>query len=133
MSPSTEWYDAFMELSKPAPAWRNSLVVESLDTHILYEPVTNIGRISPTPLLMILASDDVITPTADARAAFDRAGQPKKLVIVPGRHFDAYNGPKHAQFVGPAVAGNRSNLLPAAHSCAASGSRPPRLAQLDIR
>lgn len=110
--PSKEWYDAFMELSKPAPAWRNSLVVESLDTHILYEPVTNIGRISPTPLLMILASDDVITPTADARAAFDQAGQPKKLVVVPGRHFDAYNGPKHAQFVGPAVDWFREWLKP---------------------
>ena len=112
MSPSKEWYDAFLELSKPAPAWRNRLVVESRDTHILYEPAANIGRISPTPLLMILASDVVITPTADARAAFDRAGQPKKLVVVPGRHFDAYNGPNHEQFVGPAVDWFREWLKP---------------------
>jgi LuxR family maltose regulon positive regulatory protein len=77
-----------------------------------HEPVTNIGRISPTPLLMILASDDVITPTADARAAFDQAGQPKKLVVLPGWHLDGYNGPKHEQFVGSAVDWFREWLKP---------------------
>lgn len=110
--PLQEWYDAFMDLSKPAPSWRNSLVVESLDTHVLYEPVTNIARISPTPVLMIVASNDVITPTAEAKAAFEQAREPKKLVVVEGRHFEAYKGPKHEQFVAPAVDWFRQWLRP---------------------
>lgn len=101
--PLQEWYDAFMELSRPAPAWRNSIVVESLETHITYEPVSTIGRISPTPLLMLVAADDVITPAAEAKAAFQQAKEPKKLVVVPGRHFEAYQGPRHDQFARPAV------------------------------
>lgn len=110
--PLQEWHDAFVKLSKPAPAWRNSLVVESLDTHILYEPVTNIARISPTPLMMIVASDDIITPTAEAKAAFEQAREPKQLVVVQGRHFDAYTGPTHERFAGPAASWFRRWLKP---------------------
>lgn len=102
--PLQEWYDSFMDLSRNAPSWRNSMPVESLDTHITYEPIAPIARISPTPLLMVIASDDVITPTADEKEAFERAGEPKKLVVVPGRHFEAYHGPKHDAFVQPQVA-----------------------------
>ncbi len=102
--PLQEWYESFMDLSRNAPSWRNAIVVESLDTHMTYEPIAPIARISPTPLLMVIASDDVITPTAEEKQAFERAGEPKKLVVVPGRHFDAYHGPKHEAFVQPQVA-----------------------------
>ena len=101
--PLQEWYDAFMRLSRDAPTWKNGITVESLETHITYEPTAPIHRISPTPLMMIVASEDIITPTQAATQAFERAGEPKELVIVPGRHFDAYEGPSHEQFAGPAV------------------------------
>jgi fermentation-respiration switch protein FrsA (DUF1100 family) len=110
--PLQEWYDAFMELSAPAPSWRNGILVESLETHITYEPMAPIARIAPTPLLMIIAADDVITPTEEERQAFERAGEPKQLVVVPGRHFEAYNGPKHEQFARPAVDWFRQWLKP---------------------
>ena len=101
--PLQEWYDAFMDLSKPAPQWSNAITIDSLDTHVTYAPTATIDRISPTPLLMIVASDDVITPTAAAKRAFERAKEPKQLVTVPGRHFDAYHGPKHDAFAKPAA------------------------------
>jgi len=101
--PLQEWYDAFMRLSRDAPSWKNGITVESLETHITYEPTAPIHRISPTPVMMIVASEDVITPTAAATEAFKRAGEPKQLVVVPGRHFDAYEGPDHPAFAGPAV------------------------------
>jgi fermentation-respiration switch protein FrsA (DUF1100 family) len=101
--PLQEWYDSFMDLSKPAPSWRNEIAVESMDTHVLFKPTAAIDRISPTPFLMIIASDDIITPTAAEKQAFERAKEPKKLVVVEGRHFDAYHGPKHDQFAMPAV------------------------------
>lgn len=109
--PLQEWYDSFMELAKPAPSWLNSMVINSLDTHITYAPTSVIHRVSPTPLLMVIASDDVITPTADEKEAFARAKEPKKLVVVEGRHFDAYNGPKHEQFVRPMVEWFTTHLM----------------------
>ena len=45
-------------------------------------------RISPTPLLMIVASHDTITLTDLAPAAYEQALEPKKLVLIPGGHFD---------------------------------------------
>jgi fermentation-respiration switch protein FrsA (DUF1100 family) len=71
----------------------------NLDTHVTlrtmemyaeYEPATIIERISPTPLLMIIASDDDMTFTDDELEAFHRAREPKSLVIVPGDHRVVY-------------------------------------------
>jgi hypothetical protein len=39
---------------------------------------------------MCVAEHDVLTPTHLAIAAFARANEPKRLVILPGGHFDAY-------------------------------------------
>ncbi len=43
-------------------------------------------RVSPTPILLIVALADL------ALAAFERALEPKRLVTIPGGHFDAYLG-----------------------------------------
>jgi fermentation-respiration switch protein FrsA (DUF1100 family) len=57
-----------------------------------YNPAANIHRISPTPLLMTVAHNDVLTPTDLAIEAYARAREPKELHILPGGHFDAYSG-----------------------------------------
>ena len=62
-----------------------------------YEPGTYLPWISPTPLLMCVAENDVLTPTDLAVAAFATANEPKRLAILPGGHFDAYvDGFDHA-------------------------------------
>ena len=38
--------------------------------------------IAPTPLLMIVAERDTITPTDLQMRAFEQAGEPKKLVVI---------------------------------------------------
>jgi fermentation-respiration switch protein FrsA (DUF1100 family) len=48
------------------------------------------ARISPTPLLMIVADRDEITPTDIALRAFERALEPKQLVLLRGGHYHAY-------------------------------------------
>ena len=55
-----------------------------------YEPVTYLPYISPTPLLLAVAEGDHLVPAELAIAAYERAHQPKELVILPGGHFDAY-------------------------------------------
>jgi uncharacterized protein len=56
----------------------------------MYEPGQWVSRVSPTPLLMIIALNDTITLADTGLAAYERALQPKKLVTIPGGHFDAY-------------------------------------------
>lgn len=56
----------------------------------MYEPGAWVGRVSPTPLLMVVATGDTITPTDLALAAYERTLQPKRLAMYAGDHFDAY-------------------------------------------
>ena len=57
-----------------------------------YEPGEYLKRISPTPLLMVVAPNDRLVAGELASAAFETAAHPKKLVVVPGGHFDDYVG-----------------------------------------
>jgi fermentation-respiration switch protein FrsA (DUF1100 family) len=60
-----------------------------------YEPGAFIERIAPTPLFMVLGDADVVCPTDLALAAFNRAGEPKRLELYPGGHFSAYTDQFH--------------------------------------
>lgn len=68
----------------------NELTARSFDLLRTYEPISFADRISPTPLLMIVAKNDVQTPTAWQREAFAMIGEPKRLVEIDCRHYDVY-------------------------------------------
>ena len=51
-----------------------------------------VSRVSPTPLLMVVASEDKVTVADLALAAYERALEPKRLALIPGGHFDPYLG-----------------------------------------
>ena len=70
--------------------WRNETTLRSLEMDPEYEPGAFIERIAPTPLHMVLGDADVICPTDLGLAAFNRAGEPKRLALYPGGHFSAY-------------------------------------------
>jgi len=72
----------------------NAITLRSLEMMRSYEPISFIERIAPTPLLMIVADHDTQTPVQWQREAFALAGQPKRLVSLPGRHYDPYMGLK---------------------------------------
>jgi uncharacterized protein len=84
--------DAIDFYTQPLPpgVWHNDVTVRSTRAARMYEPGTWVSRVSPTPLLMIVALNDAITVTDLALEAYERALQPKKLVTLPGGHFDAY-------------------------------------------
>ncbi len=89
--PTADSWQWFTETAKNrAPSWKNECTLRSVEMFTEYEPVTYLPYISPTPLLMLPALGDHLTPSELAIAAFDRAHEPKKLVILPGGHFDAY-------------------------------------------
>lgn len=76
--------------------WRNDLTLRSVEAYSEYEPGELIARIGPTPLLMIVGDADTMTPTDEALEAYSRAREPKKLVILPGGHFDLYGPTREA-------------------------------------
>jgi fermentation-respiration switch protein FrsA (DUF1100 family) len=74
----------------PEGIWENTVTVRSTRAARMYEPGAWIGRVSPTPLLMVVGLNDAITITDLALAAYERALEPKRLELVPGGHFDPY-------------------------------------------
>jgi fermentation-respiration switch protein FrsA (DUF1100 family) len=85
---SWEWFTRTHE--ERAPSWRNEITLRSVEMLSEYEPGTYVARIAPTPLLLLVAEDDVLTPTELALATYAQAREPKRLVVLPGGHFDAY-------------------------------------------
>ena len=71
--------------------WQNEVTVRSMELASSYEPAALIHLISPRPLQMIIGSLDCVTTPDIAQAAFDRAGQPKKLVVLESGHFGLYH------------------------------------------
>jgi fermentation-respiration switch protein FrsA (DUF1100 family) len=89
--PTPDSYRWFTETHETrAPSWRNEVTLRSVEMFTEYEPGTYLPWISPTPLLMCVAEKDVLTVTDIAIAGYMNASEPKKLVILPGGHFDAY-------------------------------------------
>ncbi|RCW39691.1 hypothetical protein DFQ14_11567 [Halopolyspora algeriensis] len=89
--PTPDSWQWFIETHKNrAPSWRNEVTLRTVEMLSEYEPGVYAPRISPTPLLMLVAENDVLTPTELALATYQTAREPKKLVFLPGGHFDAY-------------------------------------------
>jgi fermentation-respiration switch protein FrsA (DUF1100 family) len=89
--PTPDSYEWFIDTHKTrAPSWRNEVTLRSVEMFTEYEPGSYLPYISPTPLLMLVARGDHLTPAELAIAAYDNAHEPKRLVILPGGHFDAY-------------------------------------------
>ena len=89
--PTADSYKWFSETHKScAPSWRNEVTLRTLEYGFGYEPGAYIGSISPTPLLLIVAVNDHLAVSDLAIKAYEQACEPKKLVLLPGGHFDAY-------------------------------------------
>lgn len=86
--------DSVKHMAKVPPElkanWRNEITLRSLEMYDEYEPAAFIERIAPTPLLMIIPTGDVMTPAEDALSAFNRALEPKQLLLVTGGHYAVY-------------------------------------------
>jgi|tagenome__1003787_1003787.scaffolds.fasta_scaffold20733107_1 fermentation-respiration switch protein FrsA (DUF1100 family) len=88
--PTPDSYEFFSAYE--GTSWKNEVTLRTLELFQAYEPGEYLKRISPTPLLMVVAPNDRLVAGEVACAAFETASHPKKLVLVPGGHFDAYEG-----------------------------------------
>ncbi|MBI5284540.1 MAG: alpha/beta hydrolase [Chloroflexi bacterium] len=83
----------FENAAKDLPGLKTQVTLETLESILEYEPEAMADRIAPRPLLLLAAELDTVTPPDEFRSVFARAGEPKKLVILPGiRHYEIYKG-----------------------------------------
>ncbi|KAK6399498.1 hypothetical protein LTR81_025150 [Elasticomyces elasticus] len=97
--PTPDSYTFFAEWEKKS-GWKNECTIRSVELLRANDPSHMISRISPTPLLMTVAENDVLTPTDISIEAFSRAREPKSLHIIPGGHFDGYTGANLSAMLG---------------------------------
>lgn len=90
---STEGSDsyAWSSIAGVGTSYVNSVTLLSRDMRMGYEPGAYLPRVSPTPLLMIVATSDTRCPTDLQLAAYSTAHEPKQLVLIEGGHYVAYN------------------------------------------
>lgn len=88
--PGAEAWAHYQRALEVVPNRLNEVTLRSLEMAREYEPGIYAPRISPTPLLMIVADRDTITPTDLALDTFERALHPKKLILLRGGHFSPY-------------------------------------------
>jgi dipeptidyl aminopeptidase/acylaminoacyl peptidase len=84
---------AFLEpLLKDYPAMKCELSWETVEKTLEYKPINVVDKISPRPLLLIGARDDDTCPIEGYEKLYERAGEPKKLVVLPITHYEIYSG-----------------------------------------
>ena len=83
------------ELARRNQDWEKEVTLQSVLNIGICEPKAFIHRIAPTPLLMIVAEEDVTVPTASQHEAFATAKEPKTMAVIKDcEHFDLYFGEK---------------------------------------
>jgi len=88
---ASAWFLAVGRL--PESRWENRVTIRnSFGTDPAFDPGICVRHVSPTPLLMVVATRDELADTASTLAAFAHAGEPKRLEMVEGGHFVAYQG-----------------------------------------
>jgi fermentation-respiration switch protein FrsA (DUF1100 family) len=89
--PTEDSYEFFVTVGgQKAKSWVNEVTLRSVEAFTEYRPGAYIDKISPTPLMLVVAGADHLTMADIALEAFERAREPKRLVLLPGGHFDAY-------------------------------------------
>ena len=85
---------AFTEQAfKNAPPRRMAdLSWDTIEKAFDYRPIDVVDRISPRPLLLIGARDDAPCPIEGYEKLYERAREPKKLVVLPITHYEIYSG-----------------------------------------
>ncbi|MGX1196070.1 alpha/beta hydrolase [Parvibaculum sp. MBR-TMA-1.3b-4.2] len=91
--PTPDTYEFFTEFAKSNESkWENDVTMHSVELFTEYEPGVYVPRISPTPLLLIAATGDHLTPYDLTAKAYEEALEPKKFLSIPCKHFEAYTG-----------------------------------------
>jgi len=81
--PETAEYGAKLEAGKQISTKR-LLSLESAEAIINFRPESVVDAISPRAAMWLRAENDTIVPIEESRSMYQKAGEPKKLVILEG-------------------------------------------------
>ena len=92
----------------------NTLPLEYVDETLGFHPEWVVDRIAPRPVLFITTDDDRLVPPEESRALYEKAGEPKKLVVLEGYgHYEVYAEPAFAEVMRETVGWFQKHLPPA--------------------
>lgn len=81
------------ERQKQFPGSVVDVAFECAGAIVEYAPESVVERIAPRAIMWIHAGSDELVPPEESRAMYERAREPKKLVVLPGlTHYDVYSG-----------------------------------------
>lgn len=83
----------------------NTLPLDYIDETLQFHPEWVVDKIAPRPILFITTDDDRSVLPEESQALFDKAGEPKKLVVLKGfGHSEVYVEPAFSQVMDETVA-----------------------------
>lgn len=101
----------FSEARRRLPGLQELISIEFLEATLQHRPIAVVGSIAPRALLLVAAELDTLTPASESEALYAAAGEPRKLVILPGiRHYEIYSGEPLARSIREAVDWYRCHL-----------------------
>ena len=93
------------------PSALNTLPLEYVDETLGFHPEWVVDKIAPRPILFITADDDRLVPPEESRSLYDKAGEPKKLVVLRGYgHYEVYAEPAFSEVMRETLAWFREHL-----------------------
>ena len=95
------------------PSALNTLPLEYVDETLSFHPEWVVDRIAPRPILFITTDDDRLVPPEESRALYEKAGEPKRLVVLEGYgHYEVYAEPAFSEVMRETVAWLLEHLPP---------------------
>lgn len=86
------------------PGAVSEIPLEFVDETLEFHPEWVVDKIAPRPLLLITTDDDRLVPPEESEALFAKAGEPKRLVTLPGwGHYEVYTGEAFRQVMAPTL------------------------------
>lgn len=93
------------------PAAVGTIPLEYVDETLQFAPEWVVDRIAPRPVLFITTDDDRLVPPEESYRLYERAGEPKKLVVLEGYgHYEVYLEPAFSEVMRETVAWYRKHL-----------------------
>jgi dienelactone hydrolase len=93
------------------PHLKTQILLQYVEAHIEFSPISVVDRIAPRALLIIAAEHDAICPADELKRMCDRAGEPKKFALMEGvTHFQCYEGEGMERTCGEAIEWYRAHL-----------------------
>ncbi len=95
------------------PGAVSQIPLEFIDDTLGFHPEWVVDKIAPRPVLFITTDDDRLVPPDESEALYAKAGEPKKLVVLPGwGHYEVYTGEAFRQVITPTIDWYREHLPP---------------------